>query len=97
MKPKERVYYVYVMANASGTLYTGMTNDIRRRVMEHKEGSIEGFTKKYKINRLLFYEEFGTAIEAIETEKQIKGWKRQKKIELINRQNPMWEDLSREW
>ena len=97
MNREGKTYYVYIIANASGTLYAGMTNNIRRRVLEHKTGLIEGFTRKYKINRLLFVEEFGTAIDAIEAEKQIKGWKRQKKVELINQHNPLWEDLSREW
>src|SRR5688572_14488954 len=90
-------YYVYILASASRTLYSGMTNDLERRVYEHKSNLIPGFTSKYRINRLVYYEAFNTPIEAIEAEKQIKGWVRAKKIELIQQENPTWRDLSESW
>ena len=90
-------YYVYIMTNKSGTLYTGMTNDIRRRVSEHKQGMVEGFTKKYNISRLVYYEPFSSVRDAIAAEKRIKGWLRSKKIALIESANPDWRDLSEVW
>ena len=90
-------YYVYIMTNRSKTLYTGVTNDLIRRVFEHKNKIIDGFTKKYKITKLVFYEETKDIQAAIEREKQIKGWLRSKKIALIESVNPKWEDLSKEW
>ena len=89
--------YVYIMTNRSGTLYTGVTNDLHRRVWEHKHKVIEGFTKKYNITRLVYFEVFGNAREAIAREKQIKGWVRRKKIALIEADNPKWRDLSEGW
>ncbi len=85
------------MSNRSKTLYTGMTNNLERRVAEHKTKSIEGFTKKYNITKLVYYEEFDAPLEAIAREKQIKGWLRRKKIELIETQNPDWNDLAADW
>ena len=85
------------MTNGSGTLYTGMTNDLMRRVSEHKEGKSPGFTQKYKAKRLVYFEDTGSVHAAIEWGKQIKGWVRKKKIELVESVNPKWEDLSREW
>jgi len=90
-------YYVYIMSNRSKTLYTGMTNNLERRVAEHKTKSIEGFTKKYNITKLVYYEEYNTPLEAIAREKQIKGWLRRKKIELIETENPEWRDLASDW
>jgi putative endonuclease len=90
-------YYVYIMTNRSKTLYTGVTNDLIRRVCEHKNKIIDGFTKKYNITKLVFYEETKDIRAAIEREKQIKGWLRSKKIALIESVNPKWEDLSKEW
>ena len=90
-------YYVYILASISGTLYTGMTNDLERRVWEHKEGKTQGFTQKYKAKKLVYFEDTGSVHAAIEREKQIKGWVRKKKIELVESMNPKWEDLSREW
>ena len=90
-------YYVYIMTNRSKTLYTGVTNDLIRRVYEHKNKMVEGFTKKYNITRLLYFEETSDVQAAIEREKQIKGWLRSKKIGLIESVNPKWEDLSKEW
>ena len=91
------LYYVYIMTNRSGTLYTGMTNDIKRRAYEHKHKLVEGFTKKYRLFRLVYFEETPSVRAAIEREKQIKGWSRKKKIALIESVNPCWDDLSRSW
>ena len=90
-------YFVYIMTNKSGTLYVGVTNDLERRISEHKNSLIEGFTKKYKINTLLYYEETNDVRAAIEREKQIKGWRREKKIALVESINPTWKDLSEDW
>jgi putative endonuclease len=85
------------MTNKSRTLYTGVTNDLVRRIFEHKQKLVEGFTKKYNITKLVWYEEFNNAQEAIECEKRIKGWVRTKKIFLIENKNPNWKDLAIEW
>jgi len=90
-------YYVYIMTNRSKTLYTGITNNLIRRVYEHKSKIIEGFTKKYNITKLVYFEETNDVQAAIKREKQIKGWLRKKKIELIEAANPEWKDLSEEW
>ena len=90
-------YYVYIMTNRSGTLYTGITNDLARRVREHKEKLVEGFTARYNIRRLVFCEATNNVQEAIAREKQIKGWVRRKKIALIEGMNPGWEDLGAAW
>jgi len=92
-----REYYVYIMINKSGTLYTGVTNDLLRRVYEHKHKLIPGFTSKYNITRLVYYEATTDIRAAIAREKQIKGWLRSKKIALIEAVNPTWKDLSAEW
>ena len=90
-------YYVYIMTNKSRTLYVGVTNNLMRRVHEHKNKLIPGFTSKYNIQFLAYYE-MGTDIHAaIAREKQIKGWLRSKKIALIDSVNPQWKDLSEEW
>ncbi|MGL5062602.1 MAG: GIY-YIG nuclease family protein [Microcoleus sp.] len=87
-------YYVYIMTNKYNTvLYTGVTNDLKRRVYEHKEKLIEGFTKKYNITKLVYCEIFENVYEAIEREKQIKAGSRQKKIDLVNNLNKEWHDL----
>lgn len=85
------------MTNSSGTLYTGITNELKRRVYEHKNKLIDGFTKRYNITKLIYYEEYNKSIDAIAREKQIKGWIRKKKIDLIKSSNPKWEDLSSNW
>jgi len=85
------------MTNQSKTLYTGVTNDLMRRVYEHKNKMIEGFTKKYNITKLVYYEETNDIQVAISREKQIKGWLRGKKIALIESVNPKWNDLSEGW
>jgi putative endonuclease len=90
-------YYVYIMTNKSKTLYTGVTNDLIRRVYEHKHKLIPGFTQKYNITKLVYYEETSDVYSAIAREKQIKGWLREKKINLIESMNPNWVDLSLNW
>ncbi len=85
------------MTNKSKTLYTGVTNNLHRRVYEHKNKIIPGFTAKYNITKLVYFETFNDINLAIAREKQIKGWIRKKKIELIESVNPEWKDLSKEW
>ena len=90
-------YYVYIMSNKSGTLYAGITNDLERRVYQHKCKSIEDFTKRYNITSLVYFESTDDVTIAIAREKQIKGMLRHKKIELIKTLNPEWKDLSEDW
>jgi len=90
-------YYVYIMTNASRTLYTGVTNDLQRRVYEHRCGKGSVFTKKYRITRLVYHEAYNDVRNAIAREKQIKGWCRSKKVALIESQNPEWRDVSLDW
>ncbi|CAG0990443.1 hypothetical protein ANRL3_02740 [Anaerolineae bacterium] len=90
-------YYIYIMANPSRTLYTGVTNDLERRVYQHKHKLTSGFTSKYNIDHLVYFEVFSDIREAIAREKQIKGWLRAKKIALIESINPKWADLSADW
>jgi putative endonuclease len=93
----DRRYYIYVMTNKRNTvLYTGVTNDLKRRVYLHKEKLVEGFTKKYNITKLVYYEIYNDIENAILREKQIKGGSRQKKVELINSMNENWRDLYEE-
>jgi putative endonuclease len=92
-----RTFYVYITAGKYRTLYTGMTNDLERRVYEHKHKLAPGFTSKYNIDRLVYMETFGNARDAIRREKQIKGWLRAKKVALIVSGNPAWRDLSKGW
>ena len=90
-------YFVYILASPSRTLYTGVTNNLARRVYEHKHKLIPGFTSRYNVGLLVYFETFNTPQEAIAREKQIKGWVRRKKIALIEENNPSWEDLSEAW
>ena len=92
-----RHYSVYIMTNRSRTLYTGVTNDLQRRVYEHKQKMGSKFTSKYNITRLAYYENYSDIRDAIAREKQIKGWSRAKKIALIESVNPEWRDLSIDW
>ena len=94
--PKGR-YFVYILASKSRRLYLGVTNDLERRIYEHKQKLADGFTKVYKIDRLVHFEETCDVSTAIEREKQIKGLLRIKKIALIESSNPTWEDLSEAW
>ena len=90
-------YYVYIMSNKRGTLYTGVTNDLEQRIYQHKNKLIEGFTKRYNITQLVYFESSDDVTAAIAREKQIKGLLRSKKIELIKTLNPQWKDLSDGW
>jgi putative endonuclease len=90
-------YYVYIMTNESDTLYTGVTNDLTKRVYQHKNKLLPGFTTKYNITRLVYFEETNDVQTALAREKQIKGWLRKKKIALIQSVNPKWKDLSADW
>ncbi len=92
---RQKQYCVYMMTNALNTvLYTGVTNDLTRRVYEYKTNAVEGFTNRYKLHKLVYYEVTGDINAAIQREKQIKGGSRKKKIELVNAMNPEWRDLS---
>ncbi len=90
-------YQVYIMASNSGTLYIGVTNNLTRRISEHKQNLVEGFTKKYKCHKLVYYENYSDIKQAIAREKELKGWLRKKKEQLIKSVNPGWKDLSLEW
>ena len=90
-------FFIYIMASPSGTLYIGVTNNLARRVSEHQQGLIEGFTKRYNCTKLVYYENFSDVKEAITREKILKGWVRKKKEDLIKAVNPGWKDLSDEW
>ncbi len=92
----ERYYYVYIMASASRVLYVGMTNDLSRRVREHRAEQNEGFTKQYCVHSLVHYETFGYVLNAIAREKEIKGWRREKKLALVCEKNPEMRDLAPE-
>jgi putative endonuclease len=92
-----RQYYVYIMTNRSGTLYTGVTNDLERRMYEHRNKLVEGFTKKYNIGMLVHYEVTDDINGALNREKQIKAWRRSKRVALIESTNPQWRDLSDGW
>ena len=91
-------YYVYILTNSSNkVMYIGITNNLERRVFEHKHKLIDGFTKRYHVHRLVFYEQTSDVNAAIAREKQLKGWVREKKNRLVESQNPQWKDLSEEW
>ena len=91
-------YYVYILANKrNGTLYIGVTNDLERRIYEHKNNIIEGFTQQYNIKKLVYFEETGSIKSALEREKQLKNWKREWKLDLIESSNPEWKDISEKW
>lgn len=90
-------YFVYIVTNKSKTLYIGVTNNLERRMYEHKHKMFKGFSEKYNINKLIHQEYFNNINEAIAREKQLKGWRREKKIKLINEFNSEWKDLSEGW
>ena len=91
--PREHHYYVYILANKSRRLYVGVTNKLLIRIEQHRNGEFEGFTKRYNIHRLVYFDRFQYVGNAIAREKEIKGWLREKKVALIEAQNPTWEDL----
>ncbi len=90
-------FYVYIMASDSRTLYIGFTNSMMRRVSEHKQDLVEGFTKQYQCHKLVYYENYRDVNAAIAREKQLKRWRRDKKVKLIESVNPTWKDLSDDW
>jgi putative endonuclease len=94
---RRKTFSVYILANATKILYTGMSSDLEGRVWEHKEKMCDGFTSHFHVCRLVYYESFDDVHKAIGREKQIKGWRREKKIKLIETINPNWHDLSEEW
>ena len=89
-----RTFYVYIMASRSRVLYVGVTNDLARRVNEHRQGAVPGFTTRYRVTRLVYFEEFADIRDAIAREKALKGWVRLRKTRLIDSRNPTWEELS---
>ena len=91
------VYHVYILASPSAVLYTGVTNHLERRTADHKQKLVPGFTRDYNVTRLVYFEAFGDVRAAIAREKQIKGWRRGKKITLIEKMNPQWRDLSEDF
>jgi putative endonuclease len=96
MRTQGTSYFVYIVASPSRTIYIGVTNDLARRVREHRMKETPGFTATYKVNRLVWFEEFADPAAAISREKQLKNWTRAKKIKLIESINPAWNDLSSE-
>jgi putative endonuclease len=93
----ERTYFTYIMASRSHTLYIGMTSDLQQRVFQHKWREKDGFTARYNCDRLVWFQSFNEVSDAIDREKELKGWRREKKIALIEQANPTWQDLSRDW
>ena len=92
-----RTYYVYILASDSGVLYTGVTNALRRRLIEHRLKMVPGFTKKYNLMKLVYFQGFEDVRRAIAREKKIKAWTRKKRVALIESKNPRWVDLSAHW
>ena len=93
----ERTYFTYIVASRSHTLYIGVTADLHRRIFEHKWKEHDGFTERYNCDRPVWFERYQDIERAIAREKQLKGWRREKKIALIEKSNPAWVDLSRNW
>jgi putative endonuclease len=97
MHSERKTYCAYIMGSLSGTIYIGITSNLHKRAFQHKFHKIEGFTDKYQVERLLYWESFNDVHKAIAREKQLKGWRRSKKIALIESVNPHWLDLARDW
>jgi putative endonuclease len=95
--PREKRYYVYILASKSRVLYVGVTGFLMSRVMQHKTGEVDSFTQRYKVNRLVYFETFQYVNNAIARETEIKKWRREKKVALIKLSNPTWEDLAADW
>ena len=93
----ERTYFVYILSSRSRNLYAGVTSDLIRRMWEHRTHAVPGHTARYRIDRLVYFEAFADPASAIAREKRIKGWLRSRKIALIERSNPTWEDLANGW
>jgi putative endonuclease len=94
---RQRRYFVYILSSRAKRLYIGVTNDLERRVLQHKRREVEGFTSRYNINQLVYYEETDDVQAAISREKQLKGWMRIRKIQLVMDENPEWVDLADDW
>lgn len=94
---EDRTYLVYILGSLSGTLYIGVTSNLRRRIWQHKNQVFPGFSATYGVDRLLYREKYSDIYRAIAREKQLKGWVRRKKIVLIMQKNPRWEDLAGDW
>ncbi len=94
---RRHVYHVYILASKSRVLYTGVTNDLQRRVVEHKLQRVPGFTQRYNVTELMYFEAYRDVRDAIAREKQVKAWSRAKRITLIESMNPHWRDLSADW
>ena len=94
---RDHCYYVYILASKSRTLYVGITKHLEIRLRQHRSGEFGGFTEQYNVHRLVYYQKFEWVQSAIAREKQLKRWRREKKVMLIERDNPTWEDLSAEW
>lgn len=94
----EKTYYVYLLTNWNNqVMYVGVTNNLERRIYEHRNNLVDGFTKKYNVEKLVYFETASDVLAAIEREKQIKKWRREKKNQLVIEMNPEWKDLSLEW
>ena len=93
----DKAYYVYITTSRTKVLYTGVTSDLTGRIIQHKDKRLNGFTKKYNVSRLVWYNETNDIQTALEWEKKIKGWSRKKKIDMIEKNNPQWQDLSAAW
>jgi putative endonuclease len=94
---RSRAYYVYILASRSGVLYVGSTCDLVRRVYQHRHGLLPGFTRQYRVNRLVWWDATPNSRAAVEREREIKSWRREKKVRLIEASNPGWRDLARDW
>jgi putative endonuclease len=92
-----REYYVYILTSVSQTLYIGVTNDLQRRIHEHRVGLGSEFTRKYHVHQLVYYESTNNVSTAIEREKELKSWRRSRKLDLIREKNPEWKDLAADW
>jgi putative endonuclease len=98
MPPTHRSYWVYILTNhPHGTLYVGVTNSLQTRVWQHRTGADEGFSKRYGLKQLVYFEDFRDVTNAIARETALKGWKRSRKVELIEQENPLWKDLAADW
>ena len=95
--PEHHAYWVYILSSRSRTLYIGVTNNLVHRVLQHREGKGSAFTAKYQITRLVYFEQFRFIRDAISREKELKDWRRERKVELIERDNPSWSDLAEGW
>ena len=98
MPATHRSYWVYIVTNRPhGTLYIGVTGSLKRRIWQHRQGEIEGFTRRYGLKRLVYFEEFRDVHNAIARESALKGWRRERKVALIEAENPLWKDLAEAW